>query len=274
MRLSFTTAGLATLALVLYTGVASANPRPLPFTYQHEQLAAGATEIEQFVDLTPVRATDALSGDPAWYGLTQFQTEIEHGITDRLELGLYLTIAPGPPQSLADVPRPMEGNGMKQRLRYQLAPTGQWPLDVSLYGEISETDHEIEFEAKVILQRRIGIARIIANAMAEQELYYDGQRDFVIRPTAGVTFEASPSVQPGIEWWMSAEFHENSENSALGTREFPGPHQYLGPALLLQFGNVWWTTGIYARLSDTGHTLVPGEAFGNLWVRSVVGVGL
>jgi hypothetical protein len=269
MRLSFTTAGLATVALALHSSVASANPRPLPFTYQHEQLAAGATEIEQFVDLTPVRADN---GEPVWFGLTQFQTEIEHGITDRLELGLYLTIAPGAPAGYQSVPDSLEGNGMKQRLRYQLAPTGQWPIDVSLYGEISETDSEVEFEAKVILQRRIGIARVIANAMAEQEMYYTGQRDFVIRPTAGVTFEASPSVQPGIEWWMQAEF---PENNAISPRPFGlGPHQYIGPALLLQFGNVWWTSGVYARLSDTGHTLQPGESFGNLWVRSVVGVGL
>src|SRR5689334_11863469 len=86
-------------ALGLTAVSASANPRPLPFTYPHEQLAEGATELEQFGDFTPVRASSPESGNPVWFGLFQFQTEFEHGITDRLELGLYLTYQPAPPAS-------------------------------------------------------------------------------------------------------------------------------------------------------------------------------
>ena len=55
---------------------------------------------------------------------------------------------------------------MKQRLRYKLADTGVWPIDVSLYGELVENEREFELEAKVILQRRLGIARIMANVTA------------------------------------------------------------------------------------------------------------
>jgi hypothetical protein len=53
-----------------------------------------------------------------------------------------------------------------------------------------------------------------------------------------------------------------------------GPHHYLGPTLLLQQGALWWTTGVYLRLSDRAHTLQIGEAFGSLWARSVLGVEL
>ena len=35
-----------------------ANPRPLPFTYPWETLGEGALEIEQYVDMTPVRARE------------------------------------------------------------------------------------------------------------------------------------------------------------------------------------------------------------------------
>lgn len=263
----------AAAALVISAAAlhAAANPRPLPFTYQHEQLGEDATEVEQYVDLVPVRARSASSGDPVWYGLGQFQTEFEHGITSRLELGLYVTFVPAPTNGFTSLPRGTEGNGMKQRLRYQLAPTSEWPIDVALYGEVSENEREVEFEGKVILQRRAGPLRLIANATAEQEIYYDDTRDLVLTPSAGATMEITPVVQPGLEWWMHAEYPEQHPPSP---RPFGlGPHHYLGPTLLLELGQIWWSSGVYFRLSDRNHTLQPEETFGNVWVRTVVGLG-
>ena len=49
---------------------------------------------------------------------------------------------------------------------------------------------------------------------------------------------------------------------------------YVGPTLLGQFGRLWWAGGAYARLTDHSHTLSAGEAFGNYWVRSVIGYDL
>jgi hypothetical protein len=251
---------------------AHANPRPLPFTYQHEQLAEGDAELEQFVDYTPVRALSSTTGDPVWYGLTQFQTEFEVGLTPRLELGLYLTWAPASNNGFTEVPRPSAGNGLKQRLRFQPVATGEWPIDVSFYGEVSESEREIELEAKVIVQRRFDRLRAIANLTGEREFYFDGRREIVLAPSAGLTFEASAAVQPGFEWWMKGEYPEKDPPSP---RPFGlGPHHYLGPVLMLNFGRLWWSNGVYLRVSDFGHTLQAGESFGKLWARSMVGFGL
>ncbi|HEU4579689.1 MAG TPA: hypothetical protein VFS67_15630 [Polyangiaceae bacterium] len=265
-------AALVTAALVSWAGAAGANPRPLPFSYQHEQIAKGAAELEQYVDLTPVRAQDAATGELRWYGLSQFATEFEYGLSDRLELGLYVTYAPAASSGFSNVVSPPDGNGMKQRLRFKLAETGEWPIDVSLYGETVENEREFELEAKVILQRRFGMARLIANASAEQEFYYDGKHDLVLNPSAGLTFELSPTIQPGIEWWMRAEYPLEDPPDP---RPFQlGPHHYLGPTVLLQFGALWWTTGIYFRLSEASHTMNLGEGFGAIWARSVLGIEL
>ncbi len=265
---------LAAAAVFSASIAAVANPRPLPFTYQHEQLGAGESEIEQFVDLTPTRAQDSNSGKPVWYGLTEFTTEYETGITDSLELGLYVTLVPAAsPDASVHAPQAIEGNGVKQRLRWALAPTGLWPLDVSLYGETSENEREFELEGKILLQRRFGIARIIANLSAEQEYYYRGHaRDFVLNPSAGVTFEPVPQLKPGLETWMEGEW---PEIHAPKPRPFAlGPHVYVGPTLLWQVGRIWWSNGVYVRATDRNHTLEPGEAFGNVWVRTVIGIGL
>lgn len=275
---SFAPVVLATFAFVATARHAAANPRPLPFTYQHEQLSKGDSELEQFVDYTPTRAQAVPSGDLAWYGLTQFTTEFETGLTDRLELGLYVTLAPGAPGDFTNVPIPTDGNGIKQRLRWSLAAPGEWPLDVSLYGELAENEREFEIEAKVLLQRRIGFARIIANLSGEREMYYNGGVDWVLNPSAGVTFDPSPVVQPGLEAWMRGEWEageEKDEAPSNGSRPFGlGPHVYLGPTIMLQFSKLWWSNGFYVRVTDRSHTLQPGEGFGNVWFRTVIGLGL
>ena len=88
---------LATLLIAAAAPRAHATPRPLPYTYIYETLPAGSAEVELYTDLVPLRVSDLLTGAPTWTLGMQFQTEIEYGITDRLELGLYLDFAPTNP---------------------------------------------------------------------------------------------------------------------------------------------------------------------------------
>jgi hypothetical protein len=259
--------GVATLAVA---PTARANPRPLPFTYTYETLADGEMELEQYADLTPVKALSAANGATAWYGATQFQTEFEYGITKRLELGLYVTLVPSAGNAFTNVPQMTEGNGIKQRLRVRLAEEGRWPLDVALYGELVENEREIEIEAKIILQRRIGDLRAVANLWAEREYYFENRRDWVLNPTLGLTYQVTPVFHPGVEGWMRAEFPD----PAPSPRPFNvGPHVYAGPTMMFSFGRLWWSTGVYLRATDFGRSLAAGDAFGSVWFRTVVGVG-
>jgi hypothetical protein len=260
---------LASAAFVL-APIAHATPRPLPFTYTYETLPEGDLEIETIGDLTPVYALSSASGARTGYLATQLQTEFEYGITHRLELGLYATLAPSPGDTLTNVPEMPEGNGFKQRLRLRLAEEGDWPLDVALYGEVVENHREIELEAKIILQRRIGYLRLATNLWGEREFYLDGHTDWVLNPTIGATYEVTPLFQPGIEYWLRVEFPDPAPHP----RPFNvGPHQFIGPAVLLNFGKVWWSTGAYLRASDFGRSLAAGDAFGPWWIRTIVGFG-
>ena len=36
------------------------------------------------------------------------------------------------------------GTGLKQRLKYLLADPDSWPIDVGVYGELTETESEVE----------------------------------------------------------------------------------------------------------------------------------
>jgi hypothetical protein len=270
--------------LLFTASTAFATPRPLPFTYNYETLGEGELEVEQFADLTPVKVPESagMNGDGSgvFALLSQFQTEFEYGITNRLELGVYLTLAPIPAGlAQTSVPTLTEGNGVKQRLRLRLFDEGVLPVDIGLYGELTENDHEFEIEAKIILQKRLGNLRIAANLVAEHEWYYASpQQDWVIDPSAGLTYQVTPVFQPGIESWMWSEFTNQPYLTAAGRPGGPTPFNnkpnvYVGPAILLDFGKFWWSTGAYVRVTNTREVLDPGvDAFGPVWFRMMVGI--
>src|SRR5262245_52577404 len=151
--------GLGVAAALALPRAALANPRPLPFTYPYQTLGEDELEIEQYADLTTVKAMQVATGEPAWLNIYRLQTEFEYGITDRLELGLYVQLVPSPSDAWNSAPSMPGGNGIKQRLRLRLAEEDEWPVDVALYGEVSELENELELEGKVILQKRLGRAR-------------------------------------------------------------------------------------------------------------------
>jgi len=264
--------GLAcALVFCALTGSAAANPRIFPVTYTADTLPKGELELEQYVDYLPIRVLSNATGRPTWYGSSDFQTELEYGISSRLELGLYVTFAPSEGQDYSSFAAPIEGNGLKERLKFRFAEPGQWPIDLALYGELVENQRELELEAKLILERRLGPLRIAANIAGEREFYFNAQKDWVISPSIGASLEALPALQPGIEAFLRSEY----TSPKLTPRPFDlGPHVYLGPSLLSQFGRLWWTVGAYARVTDHSHTLAAGEAYGNFWVRSVIGYEL
>ena len=251
--------------------IARATPRPLPFTYNYETLPEGQAEVEQYVDLTPVKAVSAGGArDVVWYTATQFQTELEYGVTDHLELAIYAALAPTPSSdAYVETATLTEGTGMKERLRLRIADEGVLPVDIALYGELVEFESEFEIEGKVILQKRFGDLRIAANLWAEREFEYaSNQQNWVINPTLGVTYQITPTFHVGVDSWLRAEF----PNPAPHPRPFNlGPNEYVGPAILLDFGKIWWSTGIYVRVDQLNRTLSPdspggADAFGPVCV--------
>jgi hypothetical protein len=251
---------------------AQANPRVLPFTYTTDTLPKGQVEIEQFVDLIVLRTQDASTGQSERYFGSQFQTEIEIGIEDRLELGLYFTYVPSYADQFRGTAIMPEGNGLKQRLRYIFADAGAWPIDVGVYGELTENEREIELEGKILLQKRFDKLRVAANIWAEYELYFSHQRDIVLNPTLGASYELSPSFHLGIDSFLRGEYPRNPPPPM---RTFGlGPEYYVGPAMMTSFGKLWWAVGCYFRVTDTSHDLQPGEVYGPVWFRSMIGYNL
>lgn len=255
-------------ALSLAAAGARANPKPLPFTYPFKTLNQGDGEIELYGDVTPLRALSTTTGDEVTYARTGFQVELEYGLLDHLELGLYVKFSPSPGEAYQQTATLDNGGQLKQRLRGRFAEEGEWPIDLSLYFEVVEALDEIELEAKINLAKRLDRVHLMANLSGELELYFDGHRDYVLNPSAGFAFEATPMLQPGIEYWTHVEFAD-VEGQELSTQQA----HYVGPTFLLQLEHLWWSTGFYFRVDNIGEQRVPGESFGRVWARTLVGTG-
>lgn len=239
---------------VLVSAIAFATPRPLPFTYGTDSLATGNVEVEQFVDMTPVRIEEGFAPN------VTLITEVEVGITDKLELGLYYQALAGPDDGMVVF------DGIKQRLRYRLAEPGEWPIDVALYGEVAEMHDELELEAKILLQKRFGAARVMVNLWGEREFAYTGGGAWVLNPTAGFVYEIRPWLIIGLEGWMRGEVG----GDAPGFNE--SFHAFVGPTVMVSVGKLWWSVAPYVRLDGLDRGAQRGDEFGRVWIRSVVGL--
>jgi hypothetical protein len=268
----------ATLALLLGSGVAGATPRPLPFTYPATTLPAGSFEVEQYVDLVPVRvAREDADGTRAVTSVRSvLQTELEYAITDRLELGFYFQFR----QNASATSPHLQFQGVKQRLRYELSERGVWPIDVGLYGEIAEFNDELEFEEKILLSRRFGAFTVAANLWAEQEYYFQvPEWKFVYNPTLGAAYDVSPNFVVGLEYWLRGRFDDPKKDAAAtapgAVSDAPtGTRHYAGPTFMLQTTDYFLTLGVYARMDNLGDDAVVGDQYGKLWFRTLIGVHL
>lgn len=252
----------ALAAALLISAPTLANPRALPFTYPTDSLAKGAIEVEQFVDLTPVRIEAEV---PTFEPRAKLVTELEVGITDRLEGAIYFVFAqdPGPEGGFGF-------DGIKERLRYRLADPGEWPVDVALYLELQEAPDAFEVEFKVLLQRRLGPVTVMVNLWAEREFFWAGGGAWVLNPTAGVTWQVRPWLNIGLEYWVHGELGGEGEEAGFDEAF----HHFVGPALMVQVGRAWLSVAPYLRLDGFDRGAQVGDGYGRVWIRTVVGVNL
>jgi hypothetical protein len=141
----------------------------------------------------------------------------------------------------------------------------------------------VELEQKLLLSRRFGYLTAVANLWVEQEYYFQDQAwKLIYNPTLGAVYEFSPNFMLGLEYWARGRFDEDTTEQASGAGLSPGDdgtaspsgaRHYLGPTFLLQSGEAWWSTGVYARLDHFSEDAVADDPYGKVWIRTMVGLG-
>ena len=145
-----------------------------------------------------------------------------------------------------------EGNGLKQRLRYIFATPGEWPIDVGVYGELTENEREIELEGKLLLQSASASCASRRTCGPSTSSTSADQRDIVLEPDARRDLRGHAVASPrrrlaGCAASIRATRRRRPRTFGLG------PESYVGPAVMYDFGKLWWSVGAYVRVTDTGH---------------------
>ncbi|MDB4979648.1 MAG: hypothetical protein JWM82_400 [Myxococcales bacterium] len=52
-----------------------------------------------------------------------------------------------------------------------------------------------------------------------------------------------------------------------------GRHVFAGLAFLATFGELWWSTGVYLRVTDLDRATQPSDPYGHVWARTIIGLG-
>ena len=252
---------------------ALATPRPLPFSYPAETLPKESLELEQIVDVVPVRvAREEAAGSKAVTSLrSELTTEFEYGLTDKVEIALYFAFR----QAASATSPYFQFRGIKQRVRWEISDQSYWPLGLGVYGEIAEYHDEFEFEEKILLSRHFGRIGVQANLWVEQEYYFqDDDWRFIYNPTAGGYYEFSPNFTLGAEYWARGRFDSDGIATATAEDAPSTTKHYAGPTAMLQRGEYFVSAGAYVRLDHLADTIAVGDQWGRFYGRLMLGLHL
>ncbi len=175
---------LAIVFLAVLSPAVRADEKYYVWTYDYSSLAKGNSEIEYY--LTATTKDRQTSGRSDW----EHQVELEYGITDHLDAGLYQVFAQQAGDSL-------QYAGFKFRLRYRVAEKNQLPVDIVFYAEHKEsTLGESLFEGKVFLAKDFGKLNIAYNQIYERG-YSSGKGEYEY--AVGASYELKPWLRMGVE---------------------------------------------------------------------------
>ena len=237
---------LGALAILCTAAAVRAEENTFGYTYGTETLAAGYTEIYQWITSRTVKADGS-------YSALDLQTEIEHGFTNRLQGSIYVNAINHDISGVtgfADRNR-TNFNGLQGSLKYnrQSADRGGWGISVYLepgykrYSASSGDRTDIYFiEPKLILEHNylddtlVWATNIGGEFEREHDLVADAwESELELQVSTGLSYRFAPGWFGGLEALATSSF-EKMHLDALGEYAvFAGPNLHYANA-------TWWAT--------------------------------
>ena len=219
---------VACTATALICPATQAGERRFTYVYEATTQPKGMVEFEQWVTWKTDKNTDSK------FDRIDFRHELEFGITDRFQLGLYLAdwrYQDG--RSVADDGATYRDTAVE--LIYQLRDPVDDGFGLAIYGEVKLGDELFELEGKIIAQKNIGKWVLAWNGIIEAEWegsnYSEDKGEF--GQTIGASYQFSPKLTAGIELLHEVEYDDWSR--------WKDHVVYLGPNVSMRTPN-WWIT--------------------------------
>src|SRR5450432_658363 len=231
---------IAIVFCALYAAsITSARADARRFTYIYEATTEEPGEVESENWITWATSPR----DERRFNAVDFRHEIEFGVTEHLQIGLYLA-----DWGYRDDPAANE-HGLRYQssaleLIYNLTNPTTDLLGLALYGEIRGGPEELELESKVILQKNFG--RLVVAYNGTLEAKWEGSRlekqGGEFSQSLGVSCELSPTWRIGAEFLHEIDLPDwsKAEDSVV----------YGGPNVSYRRGNWWATVTPLVQLSN------------------------
>jgi hypothetical protein len=255
----------------------NADERRFTYSYEPEVQPKGGLEFEQWLTLGSQR-TSAGSVNKENFNRWDFREELEYGVTDRLELGLYLNTraesfrdtSVAPPADTSS----FSFEGVSVEARYMLLNPADSPIGLTLYLEPTFSGSEAELEQKIIIGQRHGNWKWAVNLVHATEWEdnfhsHEGEVEF----TAGIARDLTTHWSLGLELRDHNEIpaYERWENTAL----------FLGPVVSYRQEKWWATLSFMPQIFGRNYTGDP-DGYRNLElegherysVRLLIGISL
>jgi len=236
---------LSTLFLALPAMCAFAGVRHFTYLYEAPTAPPGSIELENGV----------IWAHGAGWNDVFIREEIEVGITDRLQLGIY------PLDWSHHSDGGFEFNGGAVELIYNLSNPVVDPVGISLYQEISVSRQHFESESKLIAQKNFGrwILDYNATLEAEWEDRHLEKQNGELQQALGASYEISPRLSVGIEFLHEFVFPDWRDDEKIR-------NVFAGPNISYRHQSWFVTVTALAQATDT-----PDEA--DFQLRTIFGLG-
>lgn len=213
---------------VLLTRVAHADERLFTYSYQSTTVPKGRVELENWLTYSPrTSPTDADRID--------FRTELEFGLTDRLQFDVYLAdwswTDPGGKNDLD-----YEDAAVVLKVNYLDPVTDGFGL--ASYHEVKLGDELFELENKLLLQKNVDRFTLVANLTLEASWEDGGEDERVgeLETSLGAMYEWTPHFFTGLEAVNEIDFPDWKDDG--------DDVAFAGPTASYRFGGEhgWWVT--------------------------------
>lgn len=190
---------------------AEAGERRFTYVYEATTAPKGEIEVENWVTWKTQRESGSRGNE------FDFRHEIEVGLTDRLQLGVYVAdwkvqdkVAGGEDGAQAVY----EDTAVE--LIYNLTNPVTDIIGSAIYGEIQLGDQKLALEGKLILQKNWGPFVVAYNAVIEAEwegerFGYFNERKGTFEQTLGASYQFSPHFLLGGEFLHEIDFADWAE---------------------------------------------------------------
>ncbi len=221
-------AGLVGVGAIV-TGRVDAAERRFTYTYEATTHKKGEWELEQWTTWKTAKETNRD------FDRFDFRTELEYGVTDKFQLGFYLSDWRYEENSPDNIRGGDWRNVGVEGILNLTDPTTE-PLGLALYGEVKLGDALFELEGKFIAQKNFGKSVLAYNAIIEAEWegghYQDDNGE--LQQTLGFSYQFSPRFLAGMELLHEVGIPDWRGASGKGVL-------YVGPNFSYRT-ETWWAT--------------------------------